>query len=306
MQKPLMPPTPLVQSNYAADIAALRAKCALMPSSGPVKTRRGDRGSTNGRFVFGDRNGIIYAVAADGSLYWYKHLGSTDGSNKWSFSGTPKLVGSGWQYFKKIFAGGAGVIYAIDGAGNLLWYKNTGWATGTASWDPNSGRVIGTGWNFFGDRVFATTTGDGVIYGVGPNDGNLYWYKHLGRDDGTGSWAASSQIGASGWNSFSKLATGDDGAIYGIDANQNLHWYRHTGVATGAATWASNFGNQIGQKWPISTLFTGATGRIYALSGNADLQWYNHLGYLDGTATWTDSDPRVVNSAWNFLRVPVP
>jgi hypothetical protein len=45
------------------------------------------------------------------------------------------------------------VIYTVDNAGNLRWYRHTGFVNGAYSWsEANFGAVIGDGWNRF-DRL---------------------------------------------------------------------------------------------------------------------------------------------------------
>ncbi|MGI9169368.1 MAG: hypothetical protein ACR2FH_04230 [Caulobacteraceae bacterium] len=59
-----------------------------------------------------------------GRLLWYKHLGFQDGTDRWQTSPDPKgYIGEGWgpENFSRVFAGGAGIVYAVNRAGNLLW-----------------------------------------------------------------------------------------------------------------------------------------------------------------------------------------
>lgn len=44
-------------------------------------------------------DGVIYAIAGDGILKWYKHTGYRDGTFTWE---GPKNVGNGWQGFSKV------------------------------------------------------------------------------------------------------------------------------------------------------------------------------------------------------------
>ena len=39
-----------------------------------------------------------------------------------------------------------GVIYAINQAGNLLWYRHDGRGDGSFKWASNEGRRVGVGW----------------------------------------------------------------------------------------------------------------------------------------------------------------
>jgi hypothetical protein len=120
--------------------------------------------------IFGGCDGVIYGVASDGALYWYKHLGFGDGSARWMYEGTPqgagRLVGSGWGY-PRIFGGRDGVIYGVASDGALYWYKHLGFGDGSARWmyegtPDGAGRLVGSGWGY--PRIFGGH--EGVIYGV--------------------------------------------------------------------------------------------------------------------------------------------
>ena len=107
--------------------------------------------------VFSGCNGVIYLVADDGALSWYKHKGYLDGSFDWE---GPNKVGTGWSKFHDVFSIGGGIIYAIDQDGTLWWYKHKGYQTGTADWEEQ--RKVGSGWNAPGftivtNRVYLKT-----------------------------------------------------------------------------------------------------------------------------------------------------
>ena len=154
-------------------------------------------------------HGISYAIAATGDLYWYRHDGRADGSNRWADNNGRK-VGSGWN-FKQVFSSGDGVIYAVADNGDLYWYRHDGREDGSTTWADNNGRKVGSGWIF--RQVFSG--GEGVIYAVAAN-GDLYWYRHDGREDGSTRWADNNgrKVG-SGWN-FKQVFSGDDGVIYAV------------------------------------------------------------------------------------------
>jgi Tachylectin len=72
--------------------------------------------------------GVIYAVANSGALLWYQDIkrDGTNGSHAesgWA-SNSGSQIGSGWNEFKYILSGGAGIIYAIKATGELLWYRD--------------------------------------------------------------------------------------------------------------------------------------------------------------------------------------
>jgi hypothetical protein len=66
-------------------------------------------------------------------------------------------------------------------------------------WTPESGgRKVGSGWNF--KQIFSG--GDGIIYYI-TDSGDLMWFRHDGRNDGTMRWTPESggrKVG-SGWSS---------------------------------------------------------------------------------------------------------
>jgi hypothetical protein len=99
---------------------------------------------------------------ATGELYWYQHLGRSDGTASWANGGQHKVVGGGWN-FKQVFAADDGVIYGVTTTGDLYWYQHLGRSDGTANW-ANGGqhKVVGSGWNF--KQVFAAD--DAIVYAV--------------------------------------------------------------------------------------------------------------------------------------------
>ena len=56
--------------------------------------------------VFSPGDGIIYAIMADGTLRWFKHVGYLDGRGVESAGAwiDPKDVGKGWNDLTNVFA----------------------------------------------------------------------------------------------------------------------------------------------------------------------------------------------------------
>ena len=81
--------------------------------------------------------------------------------------------------------------------------------------------------------------GDGVIYVIMDN-GDLMWYRHDGRVDGSFRWADNNprKVGA-GWN-FKQVFSGGDGVIYAITDTNDLLWFRHDGRGDGSFKWADD------------------------------------------------------------------
>ncbi|MFE7718906.1 hypothetical protein ACFU44_07660 [Nocardia rhizosphaerihabitans] len=148
----------------------------------------------------GGSQGIIYAITPDGDMHWYSHDGFKDGTATWTAGDGGRLVGSGWNAYARVFAGGqrsvAGesnglVIYGITPDGELDWYRHEGWTDGSPVWTGgDGGRRVGSGWNAY-SRVFGSYDADGQIYGIkGPSGFELDWYRHDGWRNGEPTWTA--------------------------------------------------------------------------------------------------------------------
>lgn len=92
--------------------------------------------------VFSGCNGIIYLIANDGTLNWYRHKGAVDGTHAWI---GPVAVGKGWNGFHEVFSIGHGIIYALDDNGDLWWYEHKGFRNGAAEWSHR--RKVRGNWN---------------------------------------------------------------------------------------------------------------------------------------------------------------
>lgn len=201
-----------------------------------------------------------------------------------------------------VFADGDGAIYAINSAGLLRWYQHAGRFLGAISWTAGSGNQVGVGWAAGVQKVFSG--GDGVVYGIRSN-GDLLWYRHDGRFDGSSVWVnggLGKKVG-NGWQNFLQVFSGGDGVIYAILPNGSLRWYRHTGWLNGENTWAAGSGGQIGVGWQSFTkVFSGDNGVIYGILPNGDMRWYLHTGKLTGAGTWASSSGARVGVGWNTAR----
>ncbi|NOU32035.1 MAG: hypothetical protein HOO96_29375 [Polyangiaceae bacterium] len=291
------------------------------------------------RAAYGRRDvkGVVYALNASKQLQWYRHDGRTNGSFAWGY-GSGNVVGTGWDV-KQLFAGSAsdGVLYTVDAGNQLHWYRNSGRVGGAFRWEPGSGSVVGYGWNF--KTLFSG--GDGIIYGITPvvpatpatgigpdyaahpaSGGELKWYRHDGRQDGSFAWAprSGSTVGT-GWGGFKQVFSGGDGVIYAITpatpatprtgigatyaghpaSGGELKWYRHIGRADGTFTWAPGSGAVVGTGWgSFEKVFSGGDGVIYTVASNGELKWYRHDGRTNGTFTWAPGSGSVVGTGWTM------
>ena len=212
-----------------------------------------------------------------------------------------------------------GVIYSITLNDDLMWYRHTGREDGSFQWTSNEGRIVGTGWNF--KEVFSG--GDGFLYaitpvvpatfptGIGPgmgghpaSGGDLMWYHHTGKEDGSFQWAFAEgkKVGV-GWGGFKQIFSGGDGIIYAVTESGDLMWYRHTGRQDGSFRWAFNEGKKVGVGWQFKQIFSGGNGIIYAVTDSGDLMWYRHTGREDGSFTWAFNEGKKVGNGWNFQQI---
>jgi M6 family metalloprotease-like protein len=158
-----------------------------------------------------------------------------------------------------VVPGGGGTIYAVNDAGQLLWFRDAN-NNGTMNWAPGSGNVIGNGWQGMRHVV---SGGGGVLYAV-TDTGELRWYRDL-RNDGQPGWAQGSgnRIGV-GWHAMRHVASGGGGTLYGVNEAGDLLWFRDAGN-NGTVSWAPGTGNRIGTGWaylrwvaPLSALGHGS------------------------------------------------
>ena len=289
------------------------------------------------RRAYGQRDvkGVIYALDYANQLRWYRHDGRTIGNSAFSSSG---VIG-GWSV-KHLIAGGdsLGVIYTIDNANRLHWMRHGGRVDGKRRWAYGDQNVVGDGWDF--TKVFGA--GDGVLYGVTPyvpahysdtydgggfvpaSGGELKWYKHDGREDGSYNWAdGSGNVVGDGWQDFERVFAGDDGVIYAITkyvpahysdswngrgfvpaSGGELKWYRHIGQADGSYVWAAGSGSVVGYGWSnFKHVFSGGDGVIYAVDSGNRLLWYRHDGRVNGSYAWAPGSGNVVGTGWMFQQL---
>jgi hypothetical protein len=152
------------------------------------------KGWGNFKQAFSGGGGVIYAIANNGTLKWYKH-GTANGKATWE---GPRDVGEDSAKYRQMFAGGKGILYALDYNGKLYWYKHLGYADGANTWE--SRKEIGSGWGDF-KQIFCA--GDGLFYAIKPN-GELVWYREYEHQSGVKAWLPEKIVG-SGWNGFQQV-----------------------------------------------------------------------------------------------------
>src|SRR5206468_2206488 len=99
-------------------------------------------------------------------------------------------------------------------------FRHLGREDGTFRWD--GPKKVGSGWSAF---TQAFSGGDRIIYGITAvvearvhiadpttpaSGGDLMWFRHLGREDGTFRWDGPKKVG-SGWGPLQHVFSGGDG-----------------------------------------------------------------------------------------------
>jgi hypothetical protein len=242
-------------------------------------------------------------------LFLYAHTGFRDGSPSWE---DRQQIGNDWN-FNQVFPGPHGVIYAIDGNGDLQWYQYLGQGNGAPRWQ--GPEPVGNGWNvrqvgpsatdFLGafcdtrnGSILDLSSTKAIIYAVRAN-GELLWYRHDGAGDGSKTWANDGSLNpvGSGWAAgYRRVFSGCNGVIYLIGDDGTLYWYKHTGFLEGDPTWEAR--RPVGTGWQsFVNVFSIGGGIVYAVDTDGTLWWYKQNGHSTGADDW---QPRQrVGNGWN-------
>lgn len=245
--------------------------------------------------------GRIDAVTAAGDVRWFQHEATATGAARWTAANFGNTVGAGFVAPQRFFAGGGGVIYGLDGVGNLRWYRHADPASGSAIWTvANFGAVVATGWT--GVRTIVGM-GAGVLYVV-RDDGTVAWYRHRGFADGAATWAGPFEVG-NGFDRCERLFRGDVGVLYCVRADGTLQYWRHLDVTEGSITGPQPWigGNIIGAGWGgLQQVWGTPGGTIYAVDAAGQLHWFRHLGTQTGSYEWEVANfGAVIGTGWGGL-----
>jgi hypothetical protein len=261
------------------------------PENGTFSWRNGGNGQQIGgpswatpEHVLYNGNGIIYTVPRDGRLDYYRDL-ARDGTMSWANGGVAVEVGlaRGWADYIWLLAGDNGVIYAIDRAGVLWFYKHLTQDQNPVWANSGNARQIGSGWNAY-KRVFSGH--NGVLFAIG-HDGTLYYNRDLAQD-GTSNWqfgAGGLTIG-SGWDQFHHVFSTGNGNIYAVAENGTLRFY-HVTISGSVPVWENGGGDSIGfgfvpelwEKgycWPLSAAPGEEIDFKISGKGAFGITWFRH------------------------------
>ncbi|QGN46065.1 hypothetical protein GKC29_03835 [Micromonospora sp. WMMC415] len=122
--------------------------------------------------------------------------------------------------------------------------------------------------------------GNGVIYAI-QADGGLLWYRHLGWQTGTATWASGSgrRIG-SGWHEYRAVFGGTNGSLYGVRADGTVHLHRYalTDSLSGAGSWIEE--GEVGRGFDRYPRLAGFNGSIYGQDNKGRLYWHHYVPAL--------------------------
>ncbi len=228
-------------------------------------------------------------------------LNATDAAGNLAFSNCAKPAPEGEP--DKIENGAP--IYAVNQAGDLLWYNHSGFQTGEKNWaNQTQAKPVGQEWGGNVKIFKGNPRGkDGVIYTVS-KEGYLSWYKHNGYASGSKDWINGKNVNIN-FNARQVFAAGG-GIIYLLDNAGDLYWYKHLGYANGEKLWANNgkgikVNDTVTNRWKeAAQVFSGGDGVIYLIDASGALYWQKHLGFQDGTPRW--SAQKQIGNGWQNLR----
>lgn len=272
--------------------------------------------------------GIFYGVTTEGNLEWNRYTGQgeafEDPSSFQNFApNTGNLIGRGFDHMLHVFGCGDGVIMAVHPNGNLHWFAYGGNGesdvTGALGWHPNSGNVIGNGWqNML--RIFTFPQAGHVnkitIFGVAQN-GDLHWYSYSGNGENDPSGASGfhpnsgNRVGR-GWQNMRHIH-GSGNVVFAVAEDGNLLWYSYSGNGeddvTGFLGWHQNSGHPIGRGWQnMQHIFGGVSDAggfghiVMAVNPDNHLFWYKYAGQgesdVTGTLGWQPRSGNRIGLGW--------
>jgi hypothetical protein len=308
-----LPATPasagtVVAAHAAADSAALTptARGSSLARANPAAGTSMPVGGVLGD-VTGDGLADIVAIDPAGNLWLYPNTGSAGAG---MFSGGRSQVGSGWKGYTlaavvPLYGATQAGLLAIDPAGNLWYYPNTG-GSGLSTFGTRS--QVGILWT---DN---TIVGVGDLYGTGSPGildvadagnpaanvvGNLYYYANQGGT-GLSTFSFGSNVGQ-GWTGYTADLADINGDgkpdILAADPAGNLWLYANTGVT--GTPFAGR--SQVGSGWSgyqaidVGQLTSTGPASILAIDRAGNLWFYPNTG---GTGTSTFGARVQVGSGW--------
>lgn len=237
-------------------------------------------------FSENSEEGTIYAINEVGDMFMYRDV-APQALNQVPRQKQAVKIGTGFNY-RHMFSGGNGIIYAVNDAGKLDYFKFDGIKPdGTIHWEKEGvKREIGS--DFFFKQMVSIASG--VLLGF-KEDGNIFYYRLLRfKPDGTPEWENGGQGKKAGRDFHYKHYLSDgNNIIYAIDEIGDLYYYRFMGFdANGVPFWENALHPiVIGNSFDFLHLFSGKDGVVYGVNKNGQLFWYKDLG-RNGSKNWAN------------------
>jgi Tachylectin len=298
-------PPPPAPAEPAAPVATPAPTTPPPPSTPPMKL---------GPTYAGD--GVLYAVTQSGLLLFYQDQrmdGTSNGvtGEGWAPTGGNQ-VGCGWGTMQHLIGGENGMLYAVNAAGQLVWYQDLfrdgarNSCAGQGGWNNAGGGDMSPGVNWTGyKQIFYG--GNGIIYAVDPS-GNLRFCREVGANHQV---SAPCPIIGTGWGDLREIfASGAPGVIYAINQNGDFLYFRdllRNGTNNVNSGWVGPL--PIGNGWQQAYKVFGGpinssvypNGVVYAIQPNGDLSWYqdvwqNGSNGIGGNQGWYG--PSTVGVGW--------
>lgn len=176
------------------------------------------------------------------------------------------------------------VLYAIDGNGDLLYYR------------------LGPGGRFEAQGVVShgfggfrhLTAGDGGDLFAVHSNGNLYYYR-LDPAQKFQNWG---QVIGKGWALKHVVAggtVGNEHIVFGVGSDDKLRYYRFEMNGSGTPVFRDE--REIGQGWGFAKLFSGGHGHLYAIDNAGALLRYDY-----DLANPAGATQHRIGTGWNAYR----
>ena len=218
------------------------------------------------------------------------------------------------------------VLYGIDPAGAVRWYRHDSNTDGSAS-NVLGPRDMALNWSAYKQVI---PGGGDVLYGLAA-DGTLHWFRHAayqiglpmgGRmtaDASMGSMGSVGSLGSEGpplfphfpYSPYSpaegarSLGSTVYAAAPGVIVTPRRRIPDILRVPTRPEQPAWEGPKVVGCGWGVfKHVFSGSDGVVYAITADGRLLWYRHLGYRSGGGVETWQGPTQVGTGWgHFLNV---
>lgn len=201
-----------------------------------MTSRKIDTGWHQFRQVFAGENGVIYAIARDGKLLYYRH------NQDFAWMVSSRAIGSGWQNADHLFSTGGGRIYSTIKDGELYYFlHNTAlqWVVGNkggiifgdGGWDKGFGKlVLGSvskdaplPLRLSANHAWNRIDGTAIDIGAGP-EGTVW---HIVADKAADEWHEGKWIKRSGRLKLKRVDVAGHHEVWFIGENNEIWRVRH-------------------------------------------------------------------------------